>query len=163
VAGLRSAIADRSSSWTCEYRFRRLSGGWADICDRAYIARDASGNAWRVIVAMQDLTEQKQAEAALRESEERFRRVFEEGPLGIALIGKDYRFLKVNGAFCEMVGYSETELRQKTFAEITYPDDARADMELAERLFRREVSFYRIQKRFVKKTGEIVWITSLRP
>jgi PAS domain S-box-containing protein len=158
VAGLRLAIGGDSSSWTCEYRFRRVGGEWAHVCDRAYIARDASGNAWRVIGAIQDLTEQKQAEAALRESEERFRRVFEEGPLGIALIGKDYRFLKVNGAFCEMAGYSETELRQKTFAEITYPDDVRADMELAERLFRREVPFYRIQKRFVKKTGEIVWI-----
>ena len=67
VAGLRSAIAGRSSSWTCEYRFRRVSGDWAYIYDRAYVARDASGNAWRVIGAMQDLTGRKAAEAALRE------------------------------------------------------------------------------------------------
>jgi PAS domain S-box-containing protein len=98
------------------------------------------------------------AEAALRESEERFRRVFEEGPLGLALVGRDYQFVKVNSALCRMVGYPEAELVRKTFAEITHQDDVRADVDLAERLFRREVPFYRMQKRYLKKSGEIIWI-----
>jgi PAS domain S-box-containing protein len=158
VDGFQAALNRGESSWSGEYRFRRADGRWAYIYDRAHIARDASGNAWRVIGAMQDLTEQKQAEAAMRESEERFRRVFEEGPLGLVLVGKDYRFLKVNAALCRMVGYSEAELVQKTFAEITHPDDVRADVELAGRLFRREIPFYHVQKRYVKKNGEIIWI-----
>jgi PAS domain S-box-containing protein len=158
VDSLQSALHSGESSWSSEYRFRRADGRWAYIYDRAYIARDAAGNPWRVIGAMQDLTEQKQAEAAMRESEERFRRVFEEGPLGIGLVGRDHRFLKVNGALCQMVGYSEAELVQKTFAEITHPDDVRADVELAGRLFRREIPFYRLQKRHVKKNGEIIWV-----
>jgi PAS domain S-box-containing protein len=158
VAALRSAIAGRSSTWTCEYRFRRVSGEWAYIYDRAYIARDASGNAWRVIGAMQDLSERKSAEAALRESDDRFRKVFEEGPLGLALVGKDYRFLKVNSTLCQMVGYQEAELVQKSFVDITHPEDVRADVELAERLFKREIPFYHMQKRYVKKDGEIIWI-----
>jgi PAS domain S-box-containing protein len=98
-----------------------------------------------MIGAGQDISERKRAESALRESEERFRRVFEEGPLGLALIGRDYRFLKVNGALCQMVGYSEAELAQKTFVDITYQDDVRADMDLADQLFRREIPYYRIQ------------------
>jgi PAS domain S-box-containing protein len=98
------------------------------------------------------------AEAAMRESEERFRRVFEEGPLGLALVDRGYRFAKVNSALCEMVGYSEAELLQKTFTEITHPDDVQADVELAERLFKREIPSYRMQKRYQKKNDEIIWI-----
>jgi two-component system cell cycle sensor histidine kinase/response regulator CckA len=98
------------------------------------------------------------AEAALRESEERFRRVFEEGPLGLALVGKDYRFLKVNGALCQMVGYSEAELLQMSFPDITHPDDLGANVELAEKVFKHEIPFYQLQKRYVRKNGEIIWI-----
>jgi len=94
----------------------------------------------------------------LRESEESFRRVFEEGPLGMALVGKDYHFLKVNAALCQMVGYSEASLLQMSFADITYPDDLQADVGLAEQLFRGEIPFYTLRKRYVKKSGEIIWI-----
>ena len=88
-----------------------------------------------VVSAIRDTTERKRMNQALRDSEERFRRVFEEGPLGLALVGKDYRFLKVNSSLCRMVGYSESELISMSFADITYPDDRHADVELAERLF----------------------------
>ena len=158
VDEFKTALDGDSTSWSAEYRYRRADGEWAYIHDRAYIARDGFGNAWRVIGAMQDLTEKKKAEAALRESEERFRRVFEEGPLGLALEGRDYRFEKVNSAFCQMVGYDEEALLQMTFVDLTHPDDVQADVELAEKLFKREISFYHIQKRYVKKTGEIIWI-----
>ena len=94
----------------------------------------------------------------MRESEERFRRVFEEGPLGLALVDKDYRLMKVNSALCEMVGYPEVELMQKTFAEITHPDEVRIAVDSAERLFKREIPIYRTQKRCQKKNGEIIWV-----
>jgi PAS domain S-box-containing protein len=158
VEGLQAAIAGGASSWSAEYRFRRLDGEWAHIYDRGYIAHDASGNASRVIGAMQDLTEKTKSEAALRESEERFRRVFEEGPLGLALVGRDYRFEKANSALCRMVDYDEVELLRLSFVDITHPDDVGVDIDLAEQLFKREIPFYHIQKRYVKKSGEIIWI-----
>jgi two-component system cell cycle sensor histidine kinase/response regulator CckA len=70
VGALRDAIRSGASSWTCEYRFLRADGDWAYIYDRAYIAHDAAGKAWRVIGAMQDLTERKKAEAELRRTQE---------------------------------------------------------------------------------------------
>ena len=158
VDEFEAALAGDATSWNAEYRYRRADGEWAYVYDRAYIARDGWGNAWRVIGAIQDLTKQKKAEGALRESEERFRRVFEEGPLGLAIMGKDYRFEKVNSAFCRMVGYNEAELSEMSFVDITHPDDVRADVDLAGQLFKGEIPSYRMEKRYVKKTGEIIWI-----
>jgi PAS domain S-box-containing protein len=104
------------------------------------------------------LRQRKRSLAAIRESDERFRRVFEEGPLGLGLVGKDWRFLRVNTALCHMVGYSQAELEERSFVDITHPDDMKADMECAERLFRGEIPFYRMTKRYVRKSGEIIWI-----
>lgn len=121
------------------------------------IFRD-SGGVRRTSTAMRDISERKRAEAELRESEERFRRVFEEGPIGLALVATDYRFLKVNSALCEMVGYSESELQRLTFAHITHPDDLQADVKLAEQLFANQIPYYQIEKRYLKKNGDIIWI-----
>src|SRR5215472_13453753 len=99
--------------------------------------------------AIRDVTERKKAEAALRESEERFRRVFEEGSLGMTLQGPNHRFLKVNNALCQMLGYSESALLQTSFVDITHSEDVQEDLELADRLFRREIPFYRLQKRYI--------------
>src|SRR6185369_3949091 len=99
-----------------------------------------------------------EAQRVVQESEERFRRVFEEGPLGLALVEKDYRFSKVNNDLCQMVGYDEAALVQMSFVDITHPDDLRADAERAERLFAGEIPFYTLRKRYVKKNGEVIWI-----
>jgi PAS domain S-box-containing protein len=104
-----------------------------------------------------DLIERSRADEKLRESEERFRRVFDEGPLGLALVGKDYRMVKANSAFCRMLGYDEEELLQRSFLDITHRDDLYTDSERADRLFRLEIPSYRIQKRYVTKAGRIIW------
>ena len=109
---------------------------------------------WRYSI----LRQHKRAEATLRESEERFRRIFEEGPLGHALVGRNYRFVKVNSALCQMIGYSEEELLQMSFADITHPEDLGDHAELGEKLFNREIPFYQLQKRYVRKNDEVVWI-----
>ncbi len=70
VDGLRAAIDGRERTWTCEYRFLRKDGVWAAIYDRAYIARDESGKAYRIVGSMLDLTERKRAEEALRRAKE---------------------------------------------------------------------------------------------
>jgi PAS domain S-box-containing protein len=139
-----------------EVRFE--DGTSIDLLGNVEPLLDDNGRLQGAVAVLSDITARRQAEAALQESEERFRRVFEEGPLGLGLVGNDYRFVKVNSALCQMVGYDEAELVQMSFVDMTYPDDVQADVELAERLFKREIPFYRIQKRYVKKSGEIIWI-----
>ncbi len=97
--------------------------------------------------------------SALRESEERFRSVFEQGPLGIAIVGLDFRWVAVNARLCGMVGYTEDELSKLTFVDITHPDDIETDVEQAEKLARGEIPYYTMEKRYIRKNGGVIWIS----
>jgi PAS domain S-box-containing protein len=90
--------------------------------------------------------------------EGRFRLVFEHAPIGMAIVGIDYRMQKVNPSLCEALGYSQEELLSKTFIEITHPDDVNKDKELADKLFQGDIPSYRLEKRFITKDGRLSWL-----
>ena len=73
--------------------------------------------------AIRDSSESAAREASLRDARERFRRVFEDGPVAMAMVGDDFKLAEVNDAFCRLTGYSARELAELTFADITHPDD----------------------------------------
>jgi two-component system, sensor histidine kinase and response regulator len=95
---------------------------------------------------------------ALGHSEAQFRGAFDFAAIGMALVDLDGRFMKVNRALCETVGYSEQELVSLTFQDITHPADLEKDLELAAQLVRGEISTYHLDKRYIHKDGRIVWI-----
>ncbi len=107
---------------------------------------------------VQDVTERKRTEEALRESEQRFRSSFWDASIGMALVGLDGRWLQVNRALREIVGYGEEELLQKTFQDITHPDDLEADLGLMRCLLDGEVQTHEMEKRYLHKEGREVWI-----
>lgn len=98
------------------------------------------------------------AERALRESEERFRLTLDEAPIGMALVGPDGHFLRVNRALCEILGYSAGELVGMTFQAVTHPGDLDADLALASQLARGEIPRYALEKRYIRKDGSVVHI-----
>jgi PAS domain S-box-containing protein len=110
-----------------------------------------------VVAAIRDGSEHALREASLREARERFQRVFEDSPVAMALVGDDFRLTEANGAFCRLTGYGPSELARLTFTDITHPDDIDADLRLARQVFAGELRSYSIDKRYVRKTGEIVW------
>lgn len=96
--------------------------------------------------------------AELRESEERLRATFEQAAVGIAHVSTAGRFLRINDRFCDIVGHTHGEMLARTFQDITHPEDLEADLEHAQRLLRGEADTYSMEKRYLRKDGEVVWV-----
>ena len=120
--------------------------------------RDDAGNLRGFAKVARDITELKETEDRLRESEELFRTTFEQAAVGVAQVSLEGRWLRVNQKLCEIVGYSSEELLRMTFQEITHRDDLETDLEQLRRLLAGEIATYSVEKRYIKKDGSIVWV-----
>lgn len=102
--------------------------------------------------------ERERAEMLLAASEQQFSSAFEYGPIGMALVGLDGRWLKVNRALCDMLGYSREELLGMKYHEITPPDDLQRDLEHTRTLLEGRVESSQREKRYFAKNGRLIWI-----
>ncbi len=116
-------------------------------------------NECKFIGMMTDISERKAVEEKLIESEARFRLAFDYSPMGVALVSLEGRWLKVNQALCRIVGYDESEMLQMDFQTITHPDDLQADLEYIKQLFDGEMSFYQMEKRYIRKDKATTWVS----
>jgi PAS domain S-box-containing protein len=120
--------------------------------------RDAEGKLQGIVFQTTDIAERKRVEEALRESEERFRAIFERAAIGMSLADREGRYIETNRALQKMLGYGEEELRSMAFTEITYPDDAKADMAFHEDLIAGKLDHFQTEKRYIRKDGRLVWV-----
>ena len=118
----------------------------------------ADGSVEFVLGICRDLTKNKQTEEALRESEERFRTVFESAPMGMVLANPKGMFLQTNQAFQEIFGYSETELQNLSFIELTHPADRAENVKVFQELFLGKRTHFSLEKRCFRKDGSLVWV-----
>jgi diguanylate cyclase (GGDEF)-like protein/PAS domain S-box-containing protein len=140
-----------------EYRFRHKDGSWQWVESAGtYLLDDPHVKG--VVVQTRDITERKRTEEALREAEERFRRSFDDAAIGMALVAPDGQFLRTNRSLCEILGYVEEELLEKTFQDITYPDDLDADLDQVRRMLVGKIRTYQMEKRYFHKDGQVVWV-----
>ncbi|WP_353571156.1 response regulator [Candidatus Albibeggiatoa sp. nov. BB20] len=108
-------------------------------------------------VLVQDITERKQFEMALRTSEKRYRTIFNCAAVAIALMDKEGRYLQFNSTWSEMLGYNNQEILSKCNFDVTYSDDIPATERYISQLINAEVDICRLEKRFVSKTGQLIW------
>jgi PAS domain S-box-containing protein len=140
-----------------ETRHRTRSGALRDVVIATVPVTDPDGRRLFYSTVL-DVTERKRAEAALRDSEERFRSTFEQAAVGMAEVGRDGRWLRINARLAEITGYPPDELHRLTFQDITHPDDLDADLEQVRRLVAGEIQTYGMEKRYVRKDGTTVWV-----
>ncbi|MEQ8414357.1 MAG: PAS domain S-box protein [Imperialibacter sp.] len=134
--------ADGSTKWT-------RAVGQADF---------SNGVCTRLFGVFQDINQIKEAELNLKVSEEQFRGAFQYSAIGMALVSPDGKWKQVNSKVCEMLGYTEAELLQTTFQEITHPDDLESDLHQVQKVLTGEIDSYKMEKRYFHKKGNIVWV-----
>jgi PAS domain S-box-containing protein len=110
-----------------------------------------------VLAATVDITDRKRAEQALRESEEKFRRVFQDAAAGMVMISPDLRFRAANRAFCQFIGYPEQELIGRDVAAIAHPEDQAISLQLLEEAHAAGSGSHQLEKRYLHKDGHVLW------
>lgn len=157
LAELEKAAAEMKG-FDLEYRIVHPDGSEVMVHSAAEIFLNEPGRPPRFFGTMVDITERKQAEEALRESDERFRSVFEQAAVGICYSDLDGKFIRVNKRFCEITGYNAEELLQMTYREITHPDDLAISPDQGRKLLAGEIEAYSFHKRYIRKDGAIIWV-----
>ena len=133
-----------------------LRGSARYLLGTASVLRDARGNPVGAIEIIRDTTDRKDAEDALRANEELFRLVFENAPIGMSITDLDGRYLRVNQALCNTLGYTSEELLSQDLGAITPAEDLAVNMALREKALRGETSYFQIEKRYIPKQGGFV-------
>ncbi|OGK83192.1 MAG: hypothetical protein A2X52_13590 [Candidatus Rokubacteria bacterium GWC2_70_16] len=157
VAACRAALAEGRDG-ELEYRVIGADGRELWVRDMVRVITDEAGRVLRRCGVMVDITESRRLGEALRESEERFRRVFEDAATGMALVGLDGRWLQVNRALCRITGRTEAELQATTFQALSHPADLAVEMTQREGMLAGDIPGYQMEKRCIHERGHVIWV-----
>ena len=143
--------------WRGDFINRKKNG--EEFWESASISpiKNDEGEITHFVAVKEDITEQKKIQESLRKSEERFRGYFEHSQVGMTVTSQEKGWIEVNDQLRQMLGYSLDELRQMTWAELTHPDDLEEDLKNFEQMLAGEIDDYALDKRFIRKDGEIVY------
>ncbi|MES0862533.1 PAS domain S-box protein [Ruegeria sp. SCPT10] len=155
----QACIEGKTKRSLTDFRMRTLDGsGWTWMrSDAVATLRDETGRALRLIGTQTDNTEIKERESEIELSEMRFRSALDNAPIGMALVGLDGTWLRVNDAVCKFLGYSKEDLLQTDFQTLTHADDLKADLEQADQLLAGDRSAYQMEKRYIRSDGTVLW------
>lgn len=154
---MQAFIARRT--FMTQFRLRRADGEYRWVLDTGAPRFGSKGELLGFIGSCMDITEQKVLEDDLRRSEALFRAVFDGSSVFIVMADPvTGRYLRVNQKFCEMTGYTEAEAQELTFGELTHPEDRERDWEAYQRLVRGEIKEYTVEKRYLRKDRESIWL-----
>ena len=140
-----------------EFRYRRHDGEYRWFWVRSTPLKDRDGNLRRRVGVAVDITERIEATRAVRESEQRYRGIFDQAAVGMSETVLGQGFTAVNQRFCDMLGYTREELLARAPLDITHPDDVPESRAQIGRLIAREADSFVVDKRYVRKDGAVVW------
>jgi PAS domain S-box-containing protein len=140
------------------HRYKTADGQWIWFEGNPQIVRDDQGEVVEIINIFRDVTARRNLEAEAQAQAEVFEAAFRHAAIGMALVGLDGRFMRLNEAFCRITGYPEPEMLALDFQTITHPEDLDVDLDLLRQLTVGEIDSYRMDKRYVRADGKLVWV-----
>lgn len=155
---IRERLENLTADYEIEKRYVRKDGGvrWVRVIgELLHLNADQPRIALASVI---DITAQREAAEALRTSEIRYRNTFEQAAVGISHAALDGRLLRVNDRLCDITGYPRETLLTMRFQDITHPDDLAMDLELSERLIAGEIETFQREKRYIHRSGDLVWV-----
>lgn len=138
-------------------RYIRRDGKTVQLSLSASLVRDQAGQPLYIVSHLQDLTQLNVVEIALQESQERFRRAFQDAAIGMAIVSLAETFININPRFCEMLGYSPIEILAQATGAFTHPADVEIDYFYVQRMKRGELETCAYEKRYLHRNGRVVW------
>ncbi|OKH40567.1 hypothetical protein NIES2119_02880 [[Phormidium ambiguum] IAM M-71] len=156
LAEMPNILQQDRYSW--EYRFLHKDGTYRYFYDSFKLVLNQEGNSIEFVGSCTDITERKQAQEALRESEERFRAIFEQAAVGMNQVSLSGQFLRVNKKFCEITGYAESELLEMTWQQWSFPEEIGFSVNYLNQLLTGKIDSFSLEKRLTRKDGQIKWV-----
>jgi PAS domain S-box-containing protein len=157
MAEFHEILEGKRNDFQVEKRYVHKDGRIHWMRQSVSAVRDEAGKAQYMIVIAEDIEERKRALEELRESEARFRAMFESSAIGMGLGEINGNMLAANTALCKMSGYTEEELKQRNDSQNSHPEDAQVGMDLFAEMMAGKRDFYSVEKRYVRKNGEVFW------
>lgn len=147
-----------------EYRLLHVNGHYRWILDTGKPRYAQNGEFIGYIGSCLDISDRKQVEQELKIRERQFRQIFELAPAGMSILDLDGRFLNVNQALCNLLGYTKAELLQTTWLEMTHPDDLPSNLNIIHKIVSGELPYAQFEKRYLNKIGETLHaVVSIAP
>ncbi len=150
-------MREPGSSDRIEVRARHKNGSWRQMELSVRTHEFANPPSRALIMNFRDITERLEAARALEESQSRFKKIFEESPIGMGLVTSDAKVLMINPKYCQMLGYEAEELIGVSYMDFIPPEDLPEARENLEKMFRGETRFYEIERRYRRRNGEWFW------
>ena len=141
-----------------EFRIILQDGSVKHIKGISKTIKDINGTAIKMTGANWDVTELKRTQLKLERNEESFIKTFDNSIIGMAMVGFDGKFIKVNKSLANSLGYSANELTELTFQDLTHPEDLAKNVSLLQKVLDHELESYQIEKRYVHKNGSLVYV-----
>ncbi|MBM4404068.1 MAG: PAS domain S-box protein, partial [Candidatus Cloacimonetes bacterium] len=142
-----------------EVEFLRKDGSkfWGEL--RCKVIKDDYGTPQSIVNVVTDISQRKAMEEALVESESRFRSAYENAPIGMELLALNGRIMRANKAFCDLIGYEESELNRMSFYDVTHPDDVSKNTQIVEDMIANRSDTVRFEKRYIRKDGDVICVS----